>query len=78
MKGIWQVDTGPILFPDLTLQTERLIERFVPAFTIYNRRDYAEFALRHRTSIRGDAASHHYSDIRKLRASSRFFCGRPL
>ena len=42
----FQVDTGPLLFPDLSLTVERQIECFSIAFVCYNTFDLAEFILR--------------------------------
>ena len=42
----FQVDTGPLLWPDFASTAARPIERFEVAYLLYNRFDRAEFILR--------------------------------
>ena len=42
----FQVDTGPLILPDLTSTVERRIERFDLAYVVYNDFDRAEFIRR--------------------------------
>ncbi len=42
----FQVDTGPLIFPDLEAAFEHPIERCRLAHTVYNTMDYAEFVCR--------------------------------
>lgn len=41
----FQVDTGPIAFPDLTLKKDLLVETMSPAFVAYNAFDFADFII---------------------------------
>ncbi len=72
-----QVDTGPLLFPDLGRSVERSIERFSQAFVCYNTFDVAEFVLRGPTPVMADghevAKTIEYSDIRRLPAKTSIF-----
>ncbi len=42
----WQVDTGPMLLPDFSLEHELEVGLFRQAYVVYNRWDYAEYAMR--------------------------------
>ena len=75
----FQVDTGPLLFPDLSRTVERRIQCFSIAFVCYNTFDLAEFILRVPISI-GDPNSEiqsalEYSDIRRLPAKNTILAG---
>ena len=66
----FQVDTGPLLFPDFSRTVERQIEYFSIAFVCYNTFDLAEFVLRVPISV-NDANTEissvlEYSDILRL------------
>ncbi|CAN5487716.1 hypothetical protein BH09CHL1_BH09CHL1_32260 [soil metagenome] len=73
----FQVDTGPIVFPDFSLQTEHLIDHCKLAHTVFNTFDYAEFICKQPTPLIKDGAEitkvYHYSDVHRLNATSRFF-----
>jgi hypothetical protein len=67
----FQVDTGPLLLPDLTSTAARLIERFDLAHVVYHGFDRAEFILRRPTLVGADVADitvTDYSDIRTFPA----------
>ena len=70
----YQVDTGPLLFPDLNCMVERPVERFSVAFVCYNTFDVAEFILRVPTFIREGEVENQtvldYSDIRRVPAKN--------
>jgi hypothetical protein len=73
----FQVDTGPLLFPDFSRRTDRWINLFAVAHTCYNTADRAEFILRRPTPVVRDGVAvcevMHYSDIRCLPARNRLF-----
>ena len=73
----FQVDTGPLIFPDFSRKTDSWITLFAVAHTCYNTFDRAEFILRRPTPVIRDGVSvcefTHYSDIRRLSARNRFF-----
>ena len=60
----WQVDTGPVLLPDLTAPPEKWSESLRLAFIAYNTDGWADFVVEAPTEIGGGAAqTHHYSEI---------------
>ncbi|MCH2201294.1 MAG: hypothetical protein MK102_04965 [Fuerstiella sp.] len=63
----FQVDVGPILYPDFFSTAPMLIERLRLAYVMYNRLDIAEFALRLPTPVvQGQTATTlHYSEVVK-------------
>ncbi len=71
----FQVDTGPLIFPDFTKDVDRAIESFEVAYVVYNRFDEAYFTLRKPLAARaGDGPSSHitdYSEIRILPVENR-------
>lgn len=73
----FQVDTGPLVFPDFTLKTEHLIDSCKLAHAVYNRFDYAEFVCKQPTPLLKDgqevARVFHYSDYHQLPATTTFF-----
>lgn len=75
---LFQVDTGPIPFPDFTCTSMRPIEWFSVAFVCYNTFDLAEFILRKPTPVMdGDRVLCKvvtYSDIRRMPVRNNIFC----
>jgi hypothetical protein len=73
--GKFQVDTGPVPFPDMAAPGTRAIDRMKLAFIAYNCFDRAEFLLQQPTPILRDGRELcrvlHYSEIRELPAKSR-------
>jgi len=73
-KNLFQVDTGPFLFPDFKSCTERIIGMFCPAYVAFNKTDWAEFILQKPTSILDKDQElckvYHYSEIRVLEAKN--------
>ena len=66
--GSFQVDTGPLLVPDLNSEEERPIDRLQMAHVVYNRLDKAEFILRRPTPITDESGKEvtkvlHYSEV---------------
>ena len=45
IDSIYQVDTGPVAFPDFGTEAERHIERLSPAYVAYNAPDFADFVV---------------------------------
>ncbi len=73
----FQVDTGPLVFPDFSLETEHLLDRCKLAHTVYNTLDYAEFVCKQPTPLVKDgqevASVFHYSDYHRLPVKTEFF-----
>ncbi len=53
MEDTWQVDTGPMLLPDFSIEHELEVAVFRQAYIVFNRWDYAEYAMRLPLSIEG-------------------------
>mgnify|MGYP001042007237 CR=1 FL=1 len=64
--NLYQVDTGPIAFPDLTTRYERHIEGVALAFVAFNAPDFADFVVEVPTAIGSGVQAcevHHYSKL---------------
>ena len=57
----YQVDTGPVLFPDLTLPTAEVHASFQLAYIAHTKKDWAEFLVRVPTPLTEDIKVYHYS-----------------
>ena len=60
-EWIYQTDTGPILFPDLTLPYDDPIESFYLAYIAFNHSDWAELILQVPTVLTDELSVNHYS-----------------
>ena len=76
----YQVDTGPLAYPDLSQQSERLIECLSLAFVAFNVPDFADFVIEALTPIDEKGVGgqelcrvHHYSKIVNHDAENRLF-----
>ena len=72
----YQVDTGPLLFTDSTVDSGRAIERMRMAFVCYNAPDVAEFVLRTRIDA-GGLPVDEYTEVRRLQASNAIYAADP-
>jgi hypothetical protein len=63
---IYQTDTGPVLFPDLTRTPEELICGFQLAFSAFNSPNWIEFIVRTSTPIPPGGNVYHYSKSVRL------------
>ena len=57
---VYQPDTGPVLFPDLTLEPGELISGLEMAFVAFNTTSWAEFILRVPTPLADGVSVYHY------------------
>ena len=75
---IYQVDTGIVLFPDLSQRYYRQIETFSLAYVAFNAPHFADFVIEKPTPIIEDgvevAQVYHYSEIVSLEAKNTVFC----
>lgn len=62
-QGKFQVDTGPLLFPDLASKKKDKIAWLTPAFAVYNDFRHVEFVLRVPTPVARGVKVMHYSKI---------------
>lgn len=74
-KKMYQVDTGPIAFPDLKQNTDRLIDRLSLAFVAFNQDDFADFVIEQPTPVIESNEEvcriYHYSNPISLSATNR-------
>ena len=74
-KQMYQVDTGPIAFPDLKQKTDPLINCLSLAFVVFNQQDFADFVIEQPTSVIENEAEvckiYHYSSPLSLPATNR-------
>ena len=72
----YQVDTGPVAFPDLSKRHQRQVDGISLAFVAFNAPHFADFVLEAPTRL-GDAETaseiHHYSKLLALPAVNRLF-----
>ncbi|NKB71208.1 MAG: hypothetical protein GKR89_29400 [Candidatus Latescibacteria bacterium] len=68
---VYQVDTGPIAFPDLSMRHPRYVDGISLAFIAFNAPHFADFVLEVPTTIGPEGQScevHHYSHLLGLTA----------
>jgi hypothetical protein len=73
----FQVDTGPLIFPDLAAEADQLIDRCYLAHTVYNTFTYAEFVGKQPTPLvidgREVTSIYHYSRYWQLDVINELF-----
>ncbi len=69
---IWQVDTGPVVFPTGLQQGRLGIETFSPAYVAYNSARVADFIAQGPLNV-GDVAVTHYHQRISVEAQARVF-----
>ena len=76
-KNRFQVDTGPVLFPDFDMNSINDIEKFQLAFVCYNNREIAEFVSRVPTVIKNSSGKQtetmEYSKIKRVEVSTKIY-----
>ncbi|RAV18749.1 hypothetical protein [Paenibacillus contaminans] len=76
-RNLYQVDTGPILLPDLTARQERVVDAISLAYVAFNVSHFADFVVEQPTPIVIDEQErcriHHYSGPISLSATNRLF-----
>ncbi len=76
-KKMYQVDTGPIAFPDLSKRYEVQIDCLSLAFMAFNAGHFADFVIEAPTPIiegkKTVSTVYHYSEIRSLQVKNRIF-----
>ena len=74
-KQLYQVDTGPVAYPDLSQRFKQPIEALSLAFVAFNAPDFADFVIEQPVKISEDAAetcqTYHYSKPFSLAAKNR-------
>ena len=71
----FQVDVGPVLYPDYSRTADSLIARLELAYILYNELDRVEFAVRVPTRVEADreAESLHYARVDRMPARNELF-----
>ena len=76
-RDTYQVDTGPVVLPDLKQQHETPADRMSLAFVAINAADFADFVVETRTPVAADDGSmawvYHYSQLVSLPARNSLF-----
>ena len=76
-KKMYQVDTGPVAYPDLSRSYSPRIESLSLAFVVFNAPHFADFVVEQPTSIPPDGGEkcqvYHYSKPFSLPAKNRLF-----
>ena len=74
-KQLYQVDTGPVAYPDLSQRFERPIEALSLAFVAFNAPDFADFVIEQPVKISEEAAddcqTYHYTKPFSMPAQNR-------
>ena len=73
---VYQVDTGPLAFPDLSVRHERLVDSLALAFVAFNVPHFADFVIEVPTLVDADHPDlqvHHFSQTVSLPARNRLF-----
>ncbi len=74
-NSIWQVDTGPVAFPDLTRRFDPFVDSVRLAFAVFNAADFCDFVIEQPTPIKRDdqevAQVYHYSNPVSFPARNR-------
>lgn len=71
-RDLYQVDTGPVAFPDLSQRRTRHVEALSLAFVVFNAPHFADFVLEAPTRV-GDEQVYHYSKRVSLAAVNRLY-----
>ena len=74
-SDMYQVDTGPVAFPDLSQHRTRHVEALSLAFVVFNAPHFADFVLEAPTRV-GDEQVYHYSERVSLAAINKLYAVR--
>ena len=76
-KEMYQVDTGPVAYPDLTKRHDPPIACLSLAFAVFNSPNFVDFVIEQATPVaregEGSHQVYHYSDPFSMTASNRLF-----
>ncbi len=78
--NVYQIDTGPVAFPDLGKRYDRLVDSISLAFVAFNAAHFADFIVEESTPIGNNQDTvethvHHYSRRISLAARNRLYAG---
>ena len=76
-RDLYQVDTGPVLLPDLSRNWERWADALSLAYVAFNDWSFADFVIEAETTIYGSGGApakvYHYSQLLTLPAQNQLF-----
>lgn len=80
LDNAYQIDTGPVVYPDLGERHERLVDSISLAFVAFNAAHFADFIVEESTPIRNNRKTvethvYHYSRRISLTACNRLYAG---
>lgn len=75
-EWIYQADTGPLLFPDLSMDSRSWIDSFHLAYVAFNRADWAEFIVQAPTPLSDSISVNHYSRTAQMNTRNTIFRAR--
>ncbi len=79
IQNLYQIDTGPIAFPDFDITPTHPIERLSPAYVAYNAPHFADFVIQQPLAIHANSRETiqvtHYSKRVSLPAQTHVFAG---
>ena len=70
---VYQADTGPLLFPDMSADGQPWIDSFHLAYIAFNRADYAEFIVQAPTPLSESVSVNHYSRVVQMSTENSVF-----
>lgn len=78
IQVMWQVDTGPVAWPDVAVGHDPAISCLSPAYVAYNRHDSADFVIQQPLAVATGAAEvTHYSRLESVAADARVWAVQP-
>lgn len=76
-RDLYQVDTGPVMLPDLSRRYERAVDAMRPAYLAFNVPHFTDFVVETVTPIMVDgvqaAQTYHFSEMITLPAANRLY-----
>lgn len=80
-RNLYQVDTGPVLLPDLSSKRDRWVDALSLAYVAFNETSFADFVVEVETTINGSSGApaqvHHYSQLLTLPGENQLFALSP-
>ena len=70
---IYQTDSGPVLFPDLTRKPSEMMAGMELAFAAFNGPEWTEFIIRSPTPVADDVNAQHYSRAERVDCRNQVF-----
>ncbi|NSW58696.1 MAG: hypothetical protein HPY44_22010 [Armatimonadetes bacterium] len=73
LRNVFQVDTGPVAFPDFAMDAEFNVARFGLAYVAFNAPHFADFVILRPTEIGPAVFTPHFSQVVSMPAENRLF-----